>query len=359
MMRFYMPTRIYQEQDCVMHHAAELAALGTHALLVTGRNSSRRNGSLADVSEALTSRHISFTVFDQIEENPSVETVMAARDIGLQAGADFVVGIGGGSPMDAAKAISVMLANPDKDWTYLYEKCNAAALPVAAVPTTCGTGSEATGVAVLTRHDLGTKVSMTHRLFPALALVDGKYLLTAPMQIIRNTAVDALAHLIESIIHSAADAYSDMTAFAGLSAWRDCRSVISGESELNAATAQQLMHASTLAGMSIAQTGTSIPHALSYLLTCRGGIPHGAAVGAFQANFLQLAETARRNAVLSASGFADTDALRSWIRDNAPAHPDAELLAQSAEAVLQNPAKLKTCPFPVDAQVMQKIIAGI
>ncbi|MBQ8080196.1 MAG: iron-containing alcohol dehydrogenase [Oscillospiraceae bacterium] len=358
-MRFYMPTRLYQEENCVSRHAAELAALGTHALIVTGRNSSRKNGSLEDVISALQSQQTGFTVFDAVEENPSVETVMKARALGLAEGADFVIGIGGGSPMDAAKAIAVMLAAPDKEWDYLYASCHAPAVPVAAVPTTCGTGSEVTGVAVLTRHDLGTKVSMTHRVFPHLALADGKYLLGAPQQMLVNTAVDALSHLIETVINAGADAYSDMTAFAGLAAWRECRGVLEGTAALDPASAQALMHASSLAGMSIAQTGTCIPHALSYLLTTQGGIPHGAAVGAFQANFLRHADAGRREAVLRAAGFADPDALGGWIRTFAPVSVDAALLRQSADVVLQNPAKLATCPYPVNAGVMDALIAGV
>ncbi len=358
-MRFYMPTKLYQEEDCVFRHAAELSALGRHALIVTGKHSSRKNGSLEDVVHALQAYQTGYTVFDAVEENPSVETIMQAREAGYAAGADFVIGIGGGSPIDAAKAIAVMLAAPDADWHLLYEAKPARALPVAAIPTTCGTGSEVTGVAVLTRHDLGTKVSMTHRVFPALSLVDGRYLLSAPIQIIRNTAVDALSHLIESVINAGADAYSDMTAFAGLSAWSTCRGVLDGAAPLNSTAAHQLMHAATLAGMSIAQTGTSIPHALSYLLTCQGKIPHGAAVGAFQANFLNLADATRREAVLAALGFTDTNALGNWIRLAAPVHVSPSLLDQSAQAVLQNPAKLQTCPYPVDAAVMQEILAGI
>ena len=358
-MRYYMPTRLYQEEHCVAAHAAELAALGRHALIVTGKHSSRANGSLDDVIGVLRTHEIGYTVFDAVEENPSVETVMQARALGSADMADFVIGVGGGSPIDAAKAAAVMIASPAADWKLLYETKPVRALPVAAIPTTCGTGSEVTGVAVLTRHDLGTKVSMTHRVFPALALVDGRYLLTAPQQMLVNTAADALSHLIETIINSGADAYSDMLAFTGLSAWAQCRSVLEGKTPLDDELAHQLMHASTLAGMSIAQTGTSIPHALSYLLTTQGGVPHGAAVGAFQANFLRLANPERRNAVLHAAGFPDTAALADWMQTYVPVCVDAALLKNSADAVLQNSAKLKTCPYPIGTSVMAELISGV
>ena len=120
-MNFYMPTRVYNEKDCVRRHSQELAALGSRALIVTGRHSSRINGSLQDVEAALIREKIPYAVFDEIEENPSVDTVMRARAVGISERADFVIGVGGGSPMDAAKAIALMIANPDRDERLLYE----------------------------------------------------------------------------------------------------------------------------------------------------------------------------------------------------------------------------------------------
>lgn len=355
-MKYYMPTRIYSETECINRHSAELCALGSHALIITGKSSSARNGSLGDVICALSEHDRAYTVFDRVEENPSVETVMAACEAGLSAGADFVIGIGGGSPLDCAKAVAIMMKNREKSWEYLYEEGPCTALPVAAVPTTCGTGSEATAVAVLTRHDLGTKLTAKKKVFPDIALVDGKYLMYAPKKLIACTAVDALSHLIESAVNTLADAFSDMTAFAGLCEWAACRPYLDGSDELNIYAAQRLMNASTLAGMSIAQTGTTIPHSLSYLLTYEAHIPHGAAVGAFQSNYLRFAPAERRGVVLSAAGFRDTDELGSFISSVAPVKADRELLERSAEAVLANKAKLALCPYAIDEKVMAAII---
>ena len=99
-MRFNLPVLVYQEKNCVHNHADEIAQMGKNALIVTGRNSSKKNGSLDDVINALKSKNIKYTVYDGVEENPSVETVMEAREIGVKAGCDFIIGIGGGSPME-------------------------------------------------------------------------------------------------------------------------------------------------------------------------------------------------------------------------------------------------------------------
>ena len=93
-------------------HGKELAALGKKALIVTGRSSAKKTGALQDVTAALESNRTGYVIFDRVEENPSIETVMQARDLAVAEQVDFCIGIGGGSPMDAAKAIALMAANP-------------------------------------------------------------------------------------------------------------------------------------------------------------------------------------------------------------------------------------------------------
>ena len=100
-MFFYMPAKVYCENNCVHAHARELASFGKKALIVTGKSSAFKNGSIADVQAALSDHGVECSVFNEVEENPSVETVMRGRDKGLADGADFVIGIGGGSPIAA------------------------------------------------------------------------------------------------------------------------------------------------------------------------------------------------------------------------------------------------------------------
>lgn len=356
-MRFFMPTKLYCEKDCVAGHAAELASMGKKALIVTGRSSAKKNGSLDDTAAALEKYGVGYVLFDRVEENPSVETVLEGAAFGRENGTDFVIGVGGGSAIDAAKGMALMLANPDKPWCFMYESTPAEALPVAAVPTTCGTGSEVTGVSVITRHDLKTKVSLKHKIFPCLALCDGKYLMSAPRSLIVNTAVDTLSHLIESAVNVLSDRFSDMSTYQGLKLWAECRPFLEGEA-LTAEGAEKLMAASSLAGISIAQTGTTIPHSLSYMLTYGEHIPHGPAVGAFEAAYLDCAEDALKERVLEAAGFGSCGELGEFISRLAPIDPDRELLRQSAESVIAKPEKLALCPFGTSPAVIMKI-AGL
>jgi alcohol dehydrogenase len=357
-MTFYMPTHVYEETNCVAAHAAELAALGTKAMLVTGRHSAKANGSEADVVAALTAPRVPYCIFDEIEENPSIETVMKARNVALKEGVDFFIGIGGGSPMDAAKAIALMAKNSDKTEAILFENDPSADwYPVAAVPTTCGTGSEVTGVSVLTIHEKKTKSSIAYRIFPELALVDAKYLEQAPVKVLHNTAMDALCHLCESYVNASATDYSRMCAVKGLEVWSRSKAFLSDSSaEATAETYANLLRASTFAGMAIAQTGTSLPHGLSYGLTYYLGVPHGRACGQLQAGYLAEADPTDAELVVKTAGFESIEDLNDFFAASCGVVDVPEDTLEAIVAQLAaNPAKLKAAPFDVDLEVLRRI----
>lgn len=370
-MKFYMPVKVYHETECVRSHAAELCALGHKALIVTGKSSAAKCGALGDVEEALEQGGRQFCVFNEVEENPSVETIVRGAQLGCAEGADFVIGIGGGSPMDAAKAVAFLMKRTgtgadaehngmtlQSALTDLYDaSLPADALPVAAVPTTCGTGSEVTGVSVLTRHDKRAKGSIPHKIFPKLALVDAKYLAAAPRKVLVNTSVDAFAHLAESFMSRKADAYSMAPAIAGFSIWGSIRDCLLEKKAPAPEELERMMRASVFGGMAIAQTGTCLPHALGYTLTYELGIPHGPACGYFLAGFLKEAGEEDREAVLDAAGFADFDELEEFLGDalGNPAVPQ-EILEQAYETMLANTQRLQSSRIDVDAGVLRRIV---
>lgn len=356
-MFFQIPTKIYSERDCVKKYAPEWTALGKKALIVTGR-SSAVNGSLADVEEALRDNGVEYCVFDRTEANPSIEMVMKVRDYGVEESADFVIGVGGGSPMDAAKAIALMIANKDEGAELLYEKKKCGALPIVEVPTTCGTGSEVTPNAVLTIHAKRTKSSISHKMYPAYALADGKYLKDMNREVLVNTYVDALGHFLESYINSNATDFSRMLCEFGLKVWGDARKILSGAG-VTAEEGDTLLFASTLAGMAIAHTGTAVPHGLSYYLTYEKGVPHGKAVGYFLPGYLAQADGAVQKKVLELIGFPDVQAFGEFITDAlGPMEADEELMNRAVYGMLANEAKLKNVPYKVTEDVMWGICGG-
>lgn len=355
-MTFYMPVKVYDEKNCVLNHAGEIAAFGTKALLVTGRSSAKKSGALDDVQNALSRFETSYCLFDEIEENPSVETIWKAYEYAKKEDVDFVIGIGGGSPLDASKAIAFLLDRKDASKEDLYNAdLPADALPVIAIPTTCGTGSEVTGVSVLTVHEKKTKVSIPHKIFPKIALVDGKYLKSAPKSMIVSTAIDALAHMIESFESNKADNYSKAAVLEGLKIWgRSKDTLLNG---LNEECFGDMMRASTFAGIAIAQTGTSIPHALSYILTYEDKIPHGMACGYFLKGYLQNADPSDRKQILDAAGFQSMEEFSAYMDQIfLDMHVKEETLQRAYEVVSQNKARLKGCRFFVDEEVLKKMV---
>ncbi len=355
-MIFYMPVKVYQQRDCVRSHASEWTALGKKALIVTGK-SSAKNGALADVTEALKSTDTSWCLFDETEENPSIEMVMRVRDFGLEEGADFVVGIGGGSPMDAAKAIALMIANPDRGADFLYAKTEtkAPALPVVEVPTTCGTGSETTPYAILTIHEKRTKGSLPHRIYPRYALADGKYLLHAPRQMVISTYIDALGHYIESYVNGNATDYSRMICEYGMQLWKKARPLLTSE-ERTAEDYDSLLLPATMAGMAITHTGTALPHGLSYYLTYENAVPHGQAVGYFLPGYLAQADEETKRRVLDLIGFSDIGQFSAYIHQAlGPVRADEDLLRRAVSGMMENEGKLKNTPYSVDKAVLESI----
>ena len=357
-MTFYMPTKVYEERGCVETHAAELCALGTKAMLVTGKHSAKANGSQRDVTAAMDACGMPYVVFDDVEENPSVETILKARDLAVEAGADLFVGIGGGSPMDAAKAVALMARNPDRGVDFLLGgDPDATWYPVVCVPTTCGTGSEVTGVSVLTIHEKKTKGSIPFRIFPELALIDGNYLEDAPLSVLRSTAVDALCHLCESYVNATATDYSRMCVLAGLEVWSRNKAFLADpDGARTTEILASLMRASTLAGMAIAQTGTSLPHGLSYGLTYGLGVPHGKACGQFLAGYLNEADPEDAGTVMNAAGFDSPADLHGFIMDLCGGvEVPSDLLDTMLDQLAGNPAKLRNAPFPADREVLRRI----
>lgn len=354
-MNFYLPTKIHVQRGCVSTYKEELASFGTKALIVTGPNSSKQNGSLKDVTEALSAQGVSYVIFDSVEQNPSLDNVEAAAQVGKDENVDYVIGIGGGSPMDAAKAIAVLVANPDKTAKALYEQEPLRALPVVEVATTAGTGSEATPYAVLTLHEEQTKRSMMPKVFPALALVDPGYLNFSNKDLLVNTAIDALAHLIESYLNTNADPFNRMLSEYGLDLWGSVKEILLIEEDPTDEEAETLALASTIAGMAISHTGTSLPHAMSYYLTYEKGVPHGNAVGVFLPAFIDLYEDRSKvKTVLRLLEFRNEKSFFKFIDSLFDIISiDQDELDRYVDGMLGNERKLASYPFPMTRETME------
>lgn len=314
---FYMPTKIIMSENCIKDNPGEWRGFGQKALIITGASSAKSSGALQDVTEVLLSQGIKFEVFDKIKSNPTVADVYEGAAFAREKMAEFIIGIGGGSPMDAAKAIALLAAQDleeDKLFSGSYEN---AVLPVIAVPTTAGTGSEVTQYAILTNDRKQTKTSIsTPLLFPKIAFLDAAYTKNLPMEITINTALDAMSHAIEGMLTVNASFVTDTIALESISRITQCLKYLSPAKTVNAENPlpvdirEKLLCASMLAGIVIAHTKTTVVHSMGYCLTYFKNIDHGRANALVLPSFLRFiakseADTVRK--ILTAMGLSTMD----------------------------------------------------
>ncbi len=360
MFTYHMPTKIYAGESALLQNADALI-LGARAMIVTGKTSGKASGALSDVLAVLEARGIPSLVYDKIENNPTIESTAEGGRAAAEFGADFLIGIGGGSPLDAAKAIAVYAQNPPCEGSpfQLYDIFGGVfknrPLPMAAIPTTAGTGSETTPYSILTLHDIENKKSFSSpEVFYKVAFLDGRYTENLPLQVARNTAVDALCHLWEGFTCRRASLASDYIALEGLRLLgRQLAFLENGKLSLESRTL--LLWAACLGGIVISQTGTTIVHSMGYPLTYYKNIPHGLANGLLLGEYLRRANEVCPEKIrqgLAAMGLSDLDALCAYLAAILPrpaaVFTPAELTGWSEKTILAKNAA--ACPFPVTAK---------
>lgn len=345
-MKFFMPTEVLIGKNIVKENSERFKAFGKKALIVTGKSSSKKNGSLDNIIEVLTFNKIDYIIFDEVEENPSVETVCIASELGKKENVDFIIGVGGGSPIDASKAISIMIKNKDltKDTIFTEEKLDG--IPLIAVPTTCGTGTETTQYSILTDNKEKIKRNLGQEVFPKLSLLDPLYTMNMPLETTRNTAMDALSHIIEGYLNTNSTIITDGIVKIAL---EEFSKAIDGliKGNLSFEDRESLAIASNLAGIIIAHTGTSLPHGLGYALTYNKGVPHGLANGCLYIEYLKVFKNREKvDNIYKLLGFRNENELEDFLRIIGKAEvnvTEGELKSYTKE-FLKNKSKLKNHP---------------
>lgn len=273
---YHVPTRIVFGSGCFDSLAGYSHALGHRPLIVTGKNSARRIGALDRALAQLD--HAS--VFDAVEENPGTSTCEHAADLCRQLGCDHVIAIGGGSPIDVAKAVAGLALNEGACADHFGSGGLAkGAMPLIAVPTTAGTGSEVTPYSVLVDEASGTKRTITSKaLFPKVAILDPGLTKHLPRSVTIHTGLDVLSQAMEGIVSKKSTPLGDALA---LDACRRVRTYLphaARDGEDTVARAEML-YASMLSGCVIAQAGTTLVHGMGYYYTLECGVAHGLANG--------------------------------------------------------------------------------
>jgi len=277
---FATATRIVFGPGTLREVGTTARELGRRALVVTG-SAGRHGDRLLDL---LAAEGVAVTTVAVVGE-PTIHAVIAATDVARRNHCDLVIGLGGGSPIDAAKAVSALLTNPGDPFDYLEvvgraQPITKLAAPCIAIPTTAGTGAEVTRNAVLTAPDRQVKVSLRSPLMlPRIAIIDPELTLDLPPALTASTGLDALTQLIEPYVSSRSNPLSDGFCIEGIG--RVARALRAAFHDgANAAAREDMALAGLLGGLALANAGLGAVHGFAAPIGGMFPAPHGAVCAA-------------------------------------------------------------------------------
>ncbi len=278
---YFQPTEIRFGRGRLRQLGKAAVRYGTRALLVTVPATETLGPVIAKARASLEAAGLAVSHFEGVVPNPTTDSIAAGSAVAREHQADLVVGVGGGSSLDTAKAIAVQVTHAGTCWDYLFDKAAPSdrTLPVIAVTTTSGTGSHVTQVAVATNTPLRTKSYLCDRqLFPRLAIVDPELMVTAPRQVTAMTGWDAWTHAFEAYLHKACSPYVAMLALEAIRlVAANLPPLLEDLDNLELRTA--MAWADTLAGLCIANAGVTLPHSVGMAISGRWpAVAHGASL---------------------------------------------------------------------------------
>lgn len=306
-----MTAEVICARGALTHLPDVLSELKCHSIfLVTGRTSFERSGAKSAIERSL--KGFDVTTFSDATENPNIVQLEQGLQSFRDADADLVLAIGGGSVIDMAKLIKTFSqqALPVRSYVQNGESLSATNIPFVAIPTTAGSGSQATHFAVL--YIGKNKYSVADRsMLPNVALIDPDLLKSLPPAVTASTGLDALNQAIES--YWSVQANDESKGYAGEAislAWKNLPASISNSAD---AVRLAMARAAHLAGKAINITKTTAPHAISYPITSHFGVPHGHAVGLVTAEIMLFNSMVCDDDCLDARGSAYVRAMLSEI----------------------------------------------
>jgi alcohol dehydrogenase YqhD (iron-dependent ADH family) len=281
---FHLPTKIIFGPGTIDQVGEEAAKLGQRALIVTGRRSAAEFGITDKVSDHLEREGIDAIVCDKIEPNPRTTTIDNAGELARKNKCDFIIGLGGGSAMDAAKAIAVAALEAKPIWNFIPHGEGPAlpvkrALPIMAIPTLAATGSEADAGGVFTNWETHEKATLfSPLLFPKVAVIDPELTITVPPDYTADGGVDIICHVIEGLFTGAENTpIQDRFAMGVIkTVMENLPKAIENPKDVDARANLSWASAVALSGMVNSGRGGAYPiHALEHALSGYYDISHG------------------------------------------------------------------------------------
>lgn len=257
------------------------------ALIVTGKNSMQKTGTLDRLVQTLKDAGVEPIIFDGITPNPTTYEIDSAADIARKKGAGLIIGLGGGSPLDSAKAVAVAAKGDIPVWDYLKNEAKEA-LPVITVVSTSGTGSEVNRYSVMTNPETGEKPGFGYEcMYPREAIIDPDIMLSMPPYVTAATGFDVFVHIFEAFTGKARNAFSSAYCMQAFYILKD--NLVKAYNEPDNIEARGNMAiASALAGLAIDISGVGIMHAMEHPVS--GNYPnvaHGAGLAALAAESMK------------------------------------------------------------------------
>lgn len=274
MSHFVIPNHTVVGTNVLGEAAPLLKKMGNKAFIVTGRHVA-----VSDMMKQLTAlldeNGIDCVIFDGITGEPTDTMIENGVEMLKSSGCDFIIGIGGGSPLDSAKAIAAMAVNEGSIADYNGKEITGEILPLAAIPTTAGTGSEATKFTVITDSEKGIKMLLKGDvLVPKLAIVDSSFTVGAPKSVTSATGLDALTHAVEAYTSRKAFSMTDTLAVSAVKRIMKYLPIAYREPD-NSLAREQMSIAALEAGICINNSSVTIVHGMSRPIGALFHVPHG------------------------------------------------------------------------------------
>ena len=278
---YYLPVNVVFGCGKVKEVGEIAKPYGKKALIVTGKSSAKKSGLYDKVKDSLSAAGIESALFDKVSQNPLTTTAIEGAEFARETGADLVVAIGGGSIMDCAKAIAFLSVNEGDINDYIFNRLKSEnALPLILIPTTCGTGSEGNGFAVLTNPENGDKKSLRcNAIIAKASIVDPECMMTMPKKVLASVGFDALCHSMEAYTSKISQPFTDALALYAMELIRDSLVDLYHGSEEKEKW-EKITIASTIGGMVINQAGVTLAHGMEHPASGLKDIVHGQGLAA-------------------------------------------------------------------------------
>lgn len=273
---YYLPVNLIFGRGKIEKLGSITQRYGKKAIIVTGKGSTKKSGLLDKSIAILEKSGIESVVFDGVMQNPLTTTAINGAVFAKDNNCDVVIGIGGGSIMDCAKAIAFLTVNNGDINDYIFNvKQSSNSLPIVLIPTTCGTGSEGNSFAVLTNPENGDKKSLRcNAIVPKASIIDSSLMETMPKSILASVGFDAFCHNMEAYLSKIAQPMTEIMAIYAMKLVND--SLVSlYEGNSSPELWDKLTFASTLGGMVINNAGVTVAHGMEHPVSGLRDLVHG------------------------------------------------------------------------------------